>query len=102
MTAAMRLRLSSDFEVGAAASIHPNSISVAPPGAPKNAGRLAALANQAHFSARAFSAIMAPQVSGLAIEGLNVTVAVTATIIVTAAATVTIIIAVAAVIAVAI
>jgi hypothetical protein len=100
MTAAIQLRLSSDFEVGAAASIHPDPVPVAPPGAPKNAGRLAVLANQADISARAFSAIMAPEVARLAIEGLNETVAVTASIIVTAAATASII--VAAVIAVAI
>lgn len=77
-----------NFEVGAAASIHPNSILVAPPGAPRNAGRFAALANQADFSARAFSAIVALEVTGFAIEVLNETVTVTATIRATIRATI--------------
>jgi hypothetical protein len=80
-----RLLLPPDLEVGAAAAIHPNSISVASPGAPKNAGRAAALANQANFSARSFSAIMASPVAGLAIEGLNETVTVAATTVTAAA-----------------
>src|SRR5215471_9009676 len=60
------------LEIGAAASIHPNAIPVAPPCATENAGRAAALANQANLSLseRAFSAIMPLLVAGLAIEGL--------------------------------
>jgi hypothetical protein len=80
-----RLLSSPDFEVGAAAAIYPNSIPVASPGAPKNAGRFAALANQANVSARSFSAIMTPPVAGLAIEGLNETVTVAATTVTAAA-----------------
>lgn len=76
MTVAARLGLSSDFEVGAAAAIHPNSVLVASPGAVENAGRAAALADQSDFSARAFGAIMAPSVAGLAIEVLDEAVAV--------------------------
>src|SRR5262245_25705294 len=101
MTVASRLRLSSDFEVGAATAIHPNSVLVASPGAVENAGRAAALADQPDFSACAFGAIMAPSVAGLAIEVLNkavaVAVAAAATVIISVAvaATVTVIISVA-------
>jgi len=42
-----RLLSPPDFEIGAAASIHPNAIPVTSPGAPIIAGRAAALANQA-------------------------------------------------------
>lgn len=76
MTVALRLGLSSDFEVGAAAAIHPNSVLVASPGAVENAGRAAALADQSDFSASAFGAIMAPSIAGLAIEVLDEAVAV--------------------------
>src|SRR5262245_25384810 len=100
MTVAALLRLSSDFEVGAAAFIHPNSVLVASPSAAENAGRFAALADQADFSARAFDAKMDLPVAGLAIEVLNVAVAVTITV--TVAVTVTVTVAVAVIIAVAI
>ena len=56
MTVASRLGLSSDFEVGFAAFIHPNSVLVASPSAAENAGRFAALADQADVSASAFDA----------------------------------------------
>ena len=110
MTVAARLRLSSDFEVGAAAFIHPNSILVASPSAAENAGRFAFLADQADFSASAFDAIMDPPVAGLAIEVLNevvavaitVTVAVAVIIAITITITITITIAIAVIIAVAI
>ena len=78
MNVAARLGLSSDLEVGAASAIHPNSVLVASPGAVENAGRAAALADQSDFSARAFGAIMAPSVAGLAIEVLDEAVAVAA------------------------
>jgi hypothetical protein len=63
------------FEVGAAASIHPESVTIAPPRATKNAGGAAALANQSNFSLsdRAFGAIMAFFIAGLAIECLRIT-----------------------------
>jgi len=103
MTVAARLRLSSDFEVGAAAFIHPNSVPVASPSAAENAGRFAALADQADFSASAFDAKMDLPVAGLAIEVLNevvavavaVAITVAVTVAVTVAITVTVIIAVA-------
>jgi hypothetical protein len=115
MTVTALLRLSSDFEVGAAAFIHPNSILVASPSAAENAGRFAFLADQADFSASAFDAIMDPPVAGLAIEVLNevvavaitvtvavaviiaiaITITITITIAITIAITITIIIAVA-------
>jgi hypothetical protein len=96
------LRLSSDFEVGAAAFIHPNSILVASPGTAENAGRFAALADQADFSASAFDAKMDLPVAGLAIEVLNevvavavaVTVTVTVAVIIAVAITITITIAI--------
>jgi len=102
MTVAARLRLSSDFEVGAAAFIHPNSVLVASPGAPENAGRAAALANQSNFSARALGAVMASPVAGLAIEVLNESVAVTATITITITITIVITVAVAITITIAV
>src|SRR2546427_2186439 len=80
MTVASRLRLSSDFEVGAAAAIHPNSVLVASPCLPLNTGLAAVLANQLDFSARSFGAIMALPVAGLAIEVLNVMVTVAVTV----------------------
>src|SRR5262245_797742 len=98
MTVAARLRLSSDFEVGLAAFIHPNSVPVASPSAAENAGRFAALADQADISASAFDAKMDPPVAGLAIEVLNKAVAVAVAITVTV--TVTVIIAVAVAVAV--
>ena len=85
MTVASRLRLSSDFEVGAAAFIHPNSVPVASPSLAENAGRFAFLADQADFSASAFDAIMDLPVAGLAIEVLNEVVAVAITVTVTVA-----------------
>jgi hypothetical protein len=88
MTVAARLRLSSDFEVGAAAFIHPNSVPVASPSAAENAGRFAALADQADFSASAFDAKMDLPVAGLAIEVLNEVVAVAITVAVTVTVTV--------------
>jgi hypothetical protein len=106
MTVAARLRLSSDFEVGAAAFIHPDSILVAPPSAAENAGRFAFLADQADFSAGAFDAIMDPPVAGLAIEVLNevvavaITVTVTVAVIISVAITITITIAITIAIAV--
>ena len=95
MTVAAWLGLSSDFEVGAAAAIHPNSVLVASPGAVENAGRAAALADQSDFSARAFGAIMAPSVAGLAIEVLDEAVAVAVAVASAATVGITIIIAVA-------
>src|SRR5262249_49946083 len=100
MTVAARLRLSSDFEVGAAAFIHPNSVPVASPSAAENAGRFAALADQADVSASAFDAKMNLPVAGLAIEVLNEAVAVTRTVTVTIAVAVTVTVAVAVIIAV--
>src|SRR5262245_46445394 len=94
MTVAARLRLSSDFEVGAAAFIHPNSVPVASPSAAENAGRFAALADQADFSASAFDAKMDLPVAGLAIEVLNEVVAVAITVAITVAVTVTVTVAV--------
>src|SRR5262245_38816419 len=106
MTVAAGLRLSSDFEVGAAAFIHPNSVPVASPSAAENAGRFAALADQADFSARPFGAKMDLPVAGLAIEVLNevvaVAITVTVTVAVTIAVAITITIAIAVIIAVAI
>src|SRR5262249_45834235 len=85
MTVAAWLRLSSDFEVGAAAFIHPNSVPVASPSLAENAGRFAFLADQADFSASAFDAIMDLPVAGLAIEVLNEVVAVAITVAVAVA-----------------
>ncbi len=102
LTVAARLRLSSDFEVGAAAFIHPNSILIAPPSAAENAGRFALLADQADFSASAFDAIMDLPVAGLAIEVLNEVVAVTVTVAVAVAVAITITVTVAVIIAVAV
>jgi hypothetical protein len=104
VTVAARLRLSSDFEVGFAAFIHPNSVLVASPSAAENAGRFAALADQADVSASAFDAKMDPPVAGLAIEVLNeaVAVTITVTVTVTIAVTVTVTVTVAVIIAVAI
>jgi len=100
------LRLSSDFEVGAAAFIHPNSVLVASPSAAENAGRFAALADQADVSASAFDAKMDLPVAGLAIEVLNeavaVTITVTVTVTIAVTVTVTITVTVAVIIAVAI
>jgi hypothetical protein len=90
MTVAAQLRLPSDFEVGAAAFIHPNSVLVASPSAAENAGRFAFLADQADFSASAFGAKMDLPVAGLAIEVLNEVVAVTITVTVAVAVTVTV------------
>jgi len=102
MTVAAWLRLSSDFEVGAAAFIHPNSVPVASPSLAENAGRFAFLADQADFSASAFDAIMDLPVAGLAIEVLNEVVAVAITVTVTVTVAVTVAVAVAVIIAVAI
>jgi hypothetical protein len=102
MTVAARLRLSSDFEVGAAAFIHPNSVPVASPSAAENAGRFAALADQAYFSARAFGAKMDLPVAGLAIEVLNEVVAVAITVTVTVAVIIAVAIAVAITITIAV
>jgi hypothetical protein len=102
MTVAARLRLSSDFEVGAAAFIHPNSVPVASPSAAENAGRFAALADQADFSASAFDAKMDLPVAGLAIEVLNEVVAVAITVTVTVAVAVIIAVAITITIAVAV
>jgi hypothetical protein len=108
MTVAARLRLSSDFEVGLAAFIHPNSVPVASPSLAENAGRFAFLADQADFSASALDAIMDLPVAGLAIEVLNevvavaITVTVTITVIIAVAVTITITITITVIIAVAI
>jgi len=106
ITVAARLRLSSDFEVGAAAFIHPNSVLVASPSAAENAGRFAALADQADVSASAFDAKMDLPVAGLAIEVLNeavaVTITVTVTVTIAVTVTVTVTVTVAVIIAVAI
>src|SRR5882672_3330498 len=89
------------FEVRAAASVHPKAILVAPPCATKNARRAAALTKQANLSAseRAFSAIMALLVAGLAIEGLRITATAAATVVIAVTATVVIAVAATAVIA---
>src|SRR5262245_50498555 len=95
MTGAARLRLSSDFEVGAAAFIHPNSVPVASPSLAENTGSFAFLADKADFSASAFDAIMDLPVAGLAIEILNEVVAVAIAVTVTVAVAVIIAVAVA-------
>ena len=51
MTVASRLGLSSDFEVGAAAAIHPDDVTGEAPGPPLHTGRLAPLIHQADDAA---------------------------------------------------
>jgi hypothetical protein len=76
------LSLPADFEISAAATVYPNAASVTSPGAAFNALRTAALANQADLAADAFTAPMTLPVAGFAIEGLNVSAPIPATVII--------------------
>ena len=61
-----------DFEVGPASTINPNTASVAAPGAALNAGRAAALANQADLAADAFVTPMTFSITGFTVESLDI------------------------------
>ena len=67
------LLLVADLEVGAAATVYVEAVTVTPPGSSLDAGRAAALTYEADSSTRTFLAIMAFLITGLTIEGLSVT-----------------------------
>jgi hypothetical protein len=71
---------SADFEISAAAAVYPNAIPANAPGAPLDAWRITTFANQSYSGADTLAAPMAFHVTRLAVNGLNVTAAITVAI----------------------
>jgi hypothetical protein len=68
---------SADFEISTAAAVYPNPIPANAPGAPLDARRITTLAHQSYSGANTLAAPVAFHVARLAVNGLNITAAIT-------------------------